>query len=118
MADKILWESEGMAHRASLEAVGDYGKAILYVTRIRGGGMGETAILHPEDRRALAAALLKGLPEEAQDSEARVERFARAWAATSPSRTGGFDGMSSHRKYLLLSRMREVLRLTDEETHG
>ena len=61
--DEFLWEDEGMAHRASLMATGDRGVAVLYVSRVRGGN-GETVYLEADQRRALAAALLEGLPPE------------------------------------------------------
>ncbi len=58
----IVWDSEGMVHRASLTTL-DNGTAILYITRIR-GTEGATATLQPEERRTLASALLEGLPDE------------------------------------------------------
>lgn len=59
----LLWEDEGMVHRAALTAHGDYGDAVLWVAQIKNMA-GNTIYLSAEKRRALAAALLDGLPEE------------------------------------------------------
>lgn len=59
--DDTLWEDEGMVHRAALTAHGD--DAVLWVAQIKNMA-GNTVYLNPKKRRALAAALLKDLPEE------------------------------------------------------
>lgn len=61
--DGVLWEDEGIAHRAALTAHGDRGVAILWVARNKRTD-GETIYLTAETRRSLAAALLKDLPED------------------------------------------------------
>lgn len=62
--DGVIWEDEGMVHRASLMSMGDFGVAVLWVAQIKNLD-GQTIYLTPEKRRSLAAALLKDLPEEA-----------------------------------------------------
>lgn len=57
----LLWEDEGISHRAALTAHGD--DAVFWVARIKNMA-GNTVYLTPAKRRALAAALLDGLPEE------------------------------------------------------
>lgn len=59
-ADGVLWEDEGVMHRASLTAEGNEGVAVLWLARIR-AMRGETVYLTPDKRRALAAALLRGI---------------------------------------------------------
>ncbi|WNN95138.1 hypothetical protein SEA_MAGRITTE_187 [Microbacterium phage Magritte] len=60
----LLWEDEGITHRAALTAHGD--DAVLWVARIKNMA-GHTVYLPPAKRRALAAALLKDLPEDDDD---------------------------------------------------
>lgn len=52
-----------------------------------------------------------------QVTDEMIEAAARAWAATSPSSTGGFESMSSHRQWLLMMRMRAVLEAALGEKH-
>lgn len=59
-----LWEDEGVVHRAALTSHGD--DAVLWVAQIKNMA-GNTVYLNPAKRRALAAALLKDLPEEDDD---------------------------------------------------
>lgn len=61
--DDVLWEDEGMIHRAALTAHGDYGVAVLWVAQVKVMD-GHTVYLTAQKRRELAAALLKDLPEE------------------------------------------------------
>lgn len=58
--DGVLWEDEGMVHRAALSVEGDDGVAVLWLARVKSMA-GETIYLTPEKRRALAAALLRGI---------------------------------------------------------
>lgn len=58
--DGVLWEDEGMVHRAALSVEGDDGVAVLWLARVK-AMKGETVYLTPEKRRALAAALLRGI---------------------------------------------------------